>query len=143
MHDTLKLALLVAGFLHLIPLAAGISVPQVLAWNRELEKLNVLTRQLVWVHGAFIVLTVIGFGAISLLAAESMLQGTILGIAVAGFIGLFWGFRLCLQLFYFDARPWLTSLVLKVGYRTLTFLFAYFALVYLLTAAFNAKLIWQ
>jgi hypothetical protein len=143
MHETLKLALLVAGFLHLIPLTAGLSVPQVLSWRQELERLNPLTRQLIWVHGAFIVLTVVGFGAISLIAAESMLQGTILGVAVAGFMGLFWGLRLCLQLFFFNARPWLTTLFRKLGYRTLTCLFAYFVVVYFLAAAFNVKLIWQ
>jgi hypothetical protein len=142
MHQTLKVALLAAGFLHLIPLTAGLAVPQVLRWGRELNKLEPLTRQLILVYGAFIVLTIVCFGGISLVATESMLQGTVLGVCVAGFIGLFWSVRLVVQIFYFNARPWLTTWFRRVGYGTLTCLFTYFAVVYFLTAGFNLRLIW-
>jgi hypothetical protein len=143
MFGILKYALVAAGLLHLVPLAAGLCVPRVLRWGRDLNKLDPLLRQLIWVHGAFIVLTILGFGAITLFAAESMLKGTILDVGVAGFMGLFWLFRLLIQLFYFDPHPWLTNWFHKVGYKTLTFVFAYFFVVYFLTAGFNLRLIWR
>ncbi|HMC10472.1 MAG TPA: hypothetical protein VKH44_04250, partial [Pirellulaceae bacterium] len=62
---SLPLLILIGGILHFGILLASAAVPQVLDWRRELSKLDPLSRQLVWVHGAFIVLVIIGFGAIS------------------------------------------------------------------------------
>jgi hypothetical protein len=66
-----------------------------------------------------------------------MLQGTPLAAGTAAFIGIFWSLRLLIQLLYFDARPWLTNSFRTVGYKTLTFVFGYFSVVYLLTAGLN------
>ena len=46
------------------------------------------------------------------------------------FIAIFWLARLGIQLALFDAKPLLTSIVLKVGYHGLTAVFTYFAIVY-------------
>ena len=137
MVEILKVALLAAGVLHLVPLIAGLTVPRVLRWDQGLGKLDPLTRQLIWIHGAFIAITVLAFGLITVTAGESMLQGTPLAVGTAAFIGIFWSLRLLIQLFYFDARPWLTTSFRTVGYRTLTFVFGYFSVVYLLTAGVN------
>src|SRR5690349_14128540 len=123
MIEILKIALVTAGVLHLVPLSAGLTVPRVLRLNRELSRLDPLTRQLIWVHGTFIVVTILAFGLITVTSAESMLQGTPLAAGIAAFIGLFWLLRLLIQLFYFDARPWLTNSFRTVGYKTLTFIF--------------------
>jgi hypothetical protein len=141
MFEMLKVALLIAGVLHLAPLCAGLTVPRVLRWGSDLGKLDALTRQLIWVHGVFIAITVLSFGLITVTSGESMLQGTPLAVGTAAFIGLFWFLRLLIQLFYFDARPWLTNSFRTVGYQSLTFVFGYFSVVYLLTAAFNVILI--
>src|SRR5712692_10739276 len=141
MFEILKVALLIAGVLHLVPLGAGLTVPRVMGWGSDLGKLDALTRQLIWVHGVFIAITVLAFGLITVTAAESMLQGTPLAVGTAAFIGLFWFLRLLIQLFYFDARPWLTNSFLTLGYRSLTFVFGYFSVVYFLTAAFNLILV--
>lgn len=137
MREMLYGALLAAGGLHFGLLLASFSVPRVLAWDRELEKVNRLTRQLVWVHGGFIVLTIVGLGLISLVAADELLGGSMLALAVTLFTGVFWLGRLLVQLFYFDARPWLTTVWLKVGYRGLTVLFAFFTAVYFAAAWLN------
>jgi len=141
MFEMLKVALLIAGILHLLPLSAGLTMPRVLRWGSDLGKLDALTRQLFWVHGAFIVMTILAFGLITVTAADSMLQGTPLAIGIAAFIGFFWLLRLLIQLFYFDARPWLTNSFRTVGCNTLTFVFGYFSVVYLLTAWFNMILV--
>ena len=51
--------LCIGGLMHFGILIASALVPRVLDWRSELRKLNPLTRQLVWVHGVFIVLTII------------------------------------------------------------------------------------
>jgi hypothetical protein len=137
MANLIFLALMIAGVLHFGLLLASFSVPRVLRWDRELEKLNSLSRQLVLVHGGFIVLTIISFGTITLVAGQELLAGSVLAVAVTAFIGLFWACRLLIQLFYFDAQPWLTTPFRRIGYRALYAVFAYFTVVYLAAAWLN------
>jgi hypothetical protein len=130
----LETFLMVAGVLHFGILIASALVPKVLDWRGELRKLPSLFAQLVWVHGGFIVLTIIGLGAISVINASELASGTPLARSVCGFIALFWGTRVAVQFFYFDAKPFLTNLPLKLGYHGLTVVFTYLTLVYTLGA---------
>jgi hypothetical protein len=141
MLPLLTVLLQIAGACHFALLLASFSVPRVLRWQDELSRVNALTRQLVWVHGAYIVLTIIGFGIITVVATGDLLAGSVLAVAVNAFIGLFWLGRLLVQFFYFDAGPWLTTAFLKVGYRLLTVLFAFFTVVYLGAVWFNVRLL--
>jgi hypothetical protein len=134
----LPLLLTIAGFLHFGLLLAGFSAPRVLGWRTELTKVSPLTRQLVLVHGAFIVLTIIGFGLLTLVSGRELLAGNLLALTVTVFIGVFWTCRFLLQLFYFKAGPWLTTPFRKIGYRALYLVFAYFTVVYLAAAWVNA-----
>jgi hypothetical protein len=119
-----------AGVCHFGILIASALVPQVLDWKRELEKLPALFRELVWVHGAFIVLTIIGLGAISLINAAELAAGTGLARSFCAFAGIFWSTRLIVQFTVFDARPFLTTLLLTIGYHGLTVVFTLLSIVY-------------
>jgi len=125
----LQSLIFVSGILHFGTLLASAAVPQVLDWKAELRKLDRLTRQLVWVHGLFIVLTIIGFGFLTLLFPAELASGTALARGVCGFIAFFWSARLVIQFFVFDARPYLKSAFLKLGYHGLTLVFIYQAVV--------------
>jgi hypothetical protein len=122
------------GILHFGILLASAMVPRVLDWKRTLGKLDRLSQQVVWVHGAFIVLVIIGLGLLSVLFPGELAAGTPLARGVCLFIGLFWGARLILQLFVMDAKMYLTRAFLRVGYHGLTAVFAYHAVVYSLAA---------
>ena len=135
----LQWALVVAGVLHFGLLTAGLSTPRVLDWGNELRKVNSLTRQLVLVHGAFIILTIIAFGLITLLAGPALVAGDMTALLLTSFIGLFWLIRFFVQVFYFDARPWLTTRWRKLGYGALYGVFAYLSAVYLLAAWTNVS----
>jgi hypothetical protein len=126
----MKNLLLIAGILHFGILIASALVPKVLDWRGELRKLPSLFAQLVWVHGGFIVLTIIGLGAISVVNAAELASGTLLARSVCSFIALFWGTRLVVQFFYFDATPYLTRLPLKLGYHILTVVFMFLTMIY-------------
>jgi len=131
---TLEQLIFVGGILHFGILLASAAVPQVLDWKGSLAKLDNLTRQLVWVHGAFIVLVIVGFGLLSVFFATDLASGTPLARAVCFFVAFFWLARLFVQFFVFDTKPHLKSLLLKVGYHGLTVVFAYHAVVYSLAA---------
>ena len=88
------------------------------------------SRKIIWVHGAFIVLILISFGTLSVTMAPTLAAGTPLARALCGVIAIFWLLRLAVQLTFFDARPHLTTWFYKLGYHTLTVVFAYLATVY-------------
>ena len=127
---TLVTLIRIGGLLHFGILIASALTPRVLDWKRELQKLNPLTRQLVWVHGIFIVLTIIALGTIATTNAPQLALGGLLARSLCAFVALFWLARLSLQFALFDPREFLTSAALKLGYHGLTFVFAYLALIF-------------
>jgi len=120
----------IAGVLHFGLLLASALTPRVLDWRTELRPLSALSRHLIWVHGAFIVFTIIAFGTLSLAQAQNLADGSSLARWVCGIIALFWLARLVVQLFIFDAKPFLTNFGLKLGYHGLTAVFVYFSVVF-------------
>lgn len=122
--------LTIGGMLHFGILIASALVPQVLDWRGELRKLPRLFAQLVWVHGAFIVLAIAGFGALTLINARELASGTTLARSICGLIALFWGTRLAVQFFYFTPAGYLRTAVLRLGYHSLTVVFAYLTTVF-------------
>ena len=128
--NTVELLLRTAGVVQLGILTASFLVPRVLDWQRSLGGLPKLSRDLIWVHGAFIVLVIAGFGLVTLCEAPDLAQQTPLARAVCGLIGLFWLARLGVQFFVFDASPFLTSRFLRLGYYALTVAFLYLSVVF-------------
>src|SRR4051794_9849095 len=117
---TLADLLLLGGVCHFGILTASALVPRVLDWKGELKHLSPLSRHLIWTHGAFIVLTIVAFGVISVANAADLANGARVSRWFCGFVATFWGARLGIQLFLFDARPFLTNRFLKLGYHGLT-----------------------
>lgn len=126
----LELLITIGGVLHLGILIASALVPNTLDWRNELAKLRPLSRQLVWVHGVFIVLVIVAFGVLSLALAGSLADGTPLARGVCAFVATFWLARLGVQFFVFDAKPMLTNPLLRIGYHGLTVTFTVLVLVY-------------
>jgi hypothetical protein len=131
---TLTTLLLVGGLLHLAITSAGVVMTLVLDWRKNLACLSGLTRHIIWTHAGFVLMTIVAFGLVSLLCAADLAGGSPLARATCAFIALFWGTRLIIQFFLFDARPYLTNVLLKLGYHGLTAVFAYFTLTYGLAA---------
>jgi hypothetical protein len=131
---TLEWLIRFGGVFHLSLLIAGALAMRVLAWRTELRRLCDLSRHMIWTHAAFVVMTIVAFGVISLFNADVLSSGHRLARWFCGFVAIFWGSRLVVQFFVFDARPHLTSRFLAVGYHALTFVFAYLTAVYAYTA---------
>jgi hypothetical protein len=127
---TLHHALLVAGAMHFFILIASAMVPKVLDWKTELAKLTPFLRTLFWVYGVFIVLTIVSFGTLTLLHADAMARGETVARSVAAVMAVFWGARLVVQCFVFEARPVLTKAWMKLGYHALTVAFVFLAAAY-------------
>ena len=126
----LELLLRLAGMLHFAILLASALTPHALDWRKSLASLHPFLRRLFWVYGAFIVLVIVNFGVLTLVHADAMAAGLPVARALCSFIAVFWLARLGVQLFVFDARPFLTNWFYKLGYHGLTVVFIYFVFVY-------------
>ena len=126
----LETYLKIAGLLHFGVLIGSACVPRGLNWRENLAALHPFLRQLFWVYGLFIVLVIISFGTLTSMHSGAMVAGVPVARSPCAFIAVFWLARLVVQLFVFDARPFLTNWFYKIGYQGLTIVFTYFVAVY-------------
>jgi hypothetical protein len=126
----MKTSLLIGGVLHFVILIASALAPRVLDWRANLAALHPFLRRLFWVYGCFIVLVIISFGALTLVNADELLSGAPLPRSVCAIIAIFWLARLAVQFFVFDAKPFLTTTFLRIGYHGLTLLFTALVFIY-------------
>lgn len=127
---TLEMSILAAGLIHLAITSAGLVMTLVLDWRKNLAPLCALTRHIIWTHGVFVLLTIVGFGVVSLAFPAALASGEPLARAVCGFIAAFWLIRMLIGFFLFDAKPHLTNVPLKICYHALTVVFTFFVLCY-------------
>jgi len=126
----MKSLLLAGGLLHFVILIASAMTPRVLDWRANLAALHPFLRRLFWVYGSFIVLVIVSFGIVTLFHADELASGAPLPRSVCGIIAIFWLARLAVQFFVFDAKPFLTTTFLRLGYHGLTLLFIGLVLIY-------------
>lgn len=125
----LQTAIFLAGFGQLSVLVASSLVPIHLEWKTQLQSLPQLVRQLFWVYGGYVVLSIVSLGLISIVCSGELASGSLLARAVCTYITAFWAIRLSLQPFL-AAKPFLTKWWLRAGYHLLTVLFVSFTLVF-------------
>jgi hypothetical protein len=129
MEEALPNLLLAAGIGQLSVLIASALVPIRLNWREELRSLSRLHRQMYWVYGGYVVLSVISLGLISILNGRELASGTGLARGFCSYVAVFWGIRLCLQ-GVLDVKGHLSAWWLRAGYVGLTVLFASFTFIY-------------
>ncbi|MCA9034639.1 MAG: hypothetical protein KDA91_05890 [Planctomycetaceae bacterium] len=120
---SLETLIFISGILHLGTLLGSAQVPRELRFREELPQLNPMLRHWVIVAGGYIVLNIAAFGLLSLCLTRQLCDGSLLARAVCGYICIFWGIRLIIQLLFFDAKPYLRNTFLKAGYHGLTIVF--------------------
>jgi hypothetical protein len=127
LNSVFSLALWLAGAGHFCVLIASFQVPSRLHWKEDLEKLTVFNRKLVWVHGAFTVLTIVAFGILTLVFHGEMLRGDRAALGLALFIGAYWALRVAVDFFYYDHADWPKGRGFVAGHILLNLLFVYLA----------------
>jgi hypothetical protein len=118
-----------AGIGQLCVLVASALVPRQLNWRVEFAKLSRLHRQMYWVYGGYVVLSIIALGMISIVNAEELAGGGRLARSMCAYIAVFWAVRLSLQP-VLDVKEHLTAWWLAAGYHFLTLLFISFTVIY-------------
>ena len=126
----LETLIFISGILHLGTLIGSAQVPKELKFKEELPKVAPLMRHWILVAGAYVVLNLIAFGVISLTLSKELASGSPLARVFCGYVAIFWSFRLVVQFFVFDAKPYLRNWFLTLGYHGLTLVFTWHTLVY-------------
>ncbi|SHJ42725.1 hypothetical protein SAMN02745181_2033 [Rubritalea squalenifaciens DSM 18772] len=102
MKDYLVILIQLAGVGELVLVAASAFIPKALNWKEAMGNPNRLVRQLFWTYACYILACHLFFGLISVFAAEALICGGILAIALTTLMTLWWGVRILLQFFCFD-----------------------------------------
>ena len=129
MDTALARLIFLAGIGQLFVLMASALVPFRMKWRDELRGLSRLHRQMYWVYGGYIVLSIAALAAISIVNPRELASGSGLARGFCGYAALFWGIRTGLQAI-FDVKDHLTAWWLRVGYLVLTVIFAGLTIVY-------------
>ena len=118
-----------AGIAQLTVLIASALVPFRLNWREELRSLSWLHRQMYWVYGGYIVLSIIAFSMLSIFNSRELAGGSGLARGFCAYVAVFWGIRVALQAI-FDVKEHLTTWWIKTGYFALTLLFTTLTAIY-------------
>jgi len=86
------------GLLHAV-------FPRYFRWKEETAALNLLTRQILYVHTFFIALTVFLMGLLCVTCAADLIH-TSLGRRVCMGLAAFWGIRLIIQFYGYSSKLW-------------------------------------
>jgi alginate O-acetyltransferase complex protein AlgI len=127
-----------AGAGHFVILIASAQVPGRLRWREELAALSPLNRKFMWVQGAFTVLTIVAFGALTFVLRGELLRGERAALALATFIAFYWTARIAVDAFVFSHADWPRGRGMVVGHVLLTALFVALAATYGALVAWHA-----
>lgn len=129
MNELLPRLIWLAGLGQFCVLIASALVPLRLDWRNQFKCLPPLHRQMYWVYGGYVVLSIVAFAFISAFNFGELAAGSGLARAFCAYVALFWGIRVLLQ-GVLQVKEHLTTWWLTAGYHGLTLLFAYFTFVY-------------
>ncbi len=129
MDALLTRLIFIAGVGQLGVLIASALVPFRLNWRNELRGLSRLHRQMYWVYGGYVVLSILAFATLSIFNSRELASGSGLARGFCAYVAVFWGIRVALQA-VFDVKEHLTAWWLRAGYFALTLMFAGFTIVY-------------
>ncbi len=124
-------ALWLAAVGHFCILGASFQAPYRLGWKSDLAKLMPFNRKLMWVYGAYTVFNIIAFGVLTLVLHGELLRGDRAALALAVFIGTYWGVRVLVDIFYYGHADWPKGRAFAAGHILLLFLFGALAGTYL------------
>lgn len=101
----MELQLKIIGGLLIVLALMHVVFPKYFDWVNELKSLNLINRQVMYVHTFFIGLTVFLMGVLCLTCADELIM-TALGKKICLGLGIFWLVRLLIQFFGYSAELW-------------------------------------
>jgi len=126
----LELAMRVAGALMIALALVHPYFARRLRWQEELTKVDLLTRQVFFVHMLFLCLVLFWMGMMALWMPELLLSPAPLPLLVTGGIAIFWATRLVVQWAVYRPELWRGKPFETKVHWAFTFLWSYFTAVF-------------
>lgn len=101
----MELHLRIIGWLLLALSVLHLFFPRYFNWKEELERLQLINKQMMQVHTLFVVLVVILMGLLCLVITPEEV-GSPLGSKIMLGFGVFWLVRLAVQFFWYSPKLW-------------------------------------
>jgi hypothetical protein len=92
----------VAAVLQWLVASSNLFAARIFAYREELAKLSPFVREVFIVQNIYIMTTVAMFGIVSIVFTPELAGGSALGRFLSGFLAIFWGGRIIIQLVFYD-----------------------------------------
>ncbi len=127
-----KVLLETAAALQLGIAILNLFLVKLLRWQKDVERMPLLLREVFQVHAWFISITLTIFAILTWQFASEMAQGVSpIAAWVAACIGWFWGIRAVLQVTYYSSSHWRGLPARTLAHIALLILYGGFAVLYL------------
>ncbi len=93
----------IAGILMLLTASSNLFAARMLDYRGNLARVSPIVRDIFWVQNLFIEIVLVGFAFACFFFAADLAGQSSFGRFFSGFLALFWGLRLLIQLFFYDA----------------------------------------
>ncbi len=100
--NRVEVHLWVAGVLQWLIASSNLFAARIFAYRAEIAKLSPFVREVFIVQNIYIMAIVSMFGIVSIVFASELAGGSGLGRFLSGFLAVFWGGRIIIQLFFYD-----------------------------------------
>lgn len=131
--STLAVLLQVAAIVQFIVALLNLALTRIVGWQHQLQRVPPLMREVFHVHSWFVSLTVAIFAVLTWRFASAMVEGSSEPATwLAAAIGIFWGVRTMLQIFYYSPSHWRGRLGPTVLHVALLLVYGSMSAVYLL-----------
>lgn len=101
----MELQLQITGMLFIALAFVHLIFPKYFNWEKELQSLNLINREMMRVHTIFIALTVFLMGLLCVTSPQELTQ-TAFGKKIAFGLAVFWTTRLFIQFFGYSSALW-------------------------------------
>jgi hypothetical protein len=127
----------ITGVLFIILALIHVGFPKYFNWNKELQSLSLINRQMMTIHTFFVALTVFFMGVLCLTSANELIE-TNLGKKISLGLGMFWTIRLIIQFWGYSTQLWKGKKFETLMHLLFSTLWTYFSSVFI-TAYFHQQ----
>ena len=106
MNSLLSSSLIGVGIAQVILGFAHAFFKKYFNWDQELKPVNLLTRQIFYVHTFFIAFVVVLFGVLTIVCYQELLVPSKMALIITALLFLFWTVRLIFQFLVYSSKLW-------------------------------------
>jgi len=125
----MNLHLKLIGIILIVLALIHIIFPKYFNWDKELNSLSLINRQMILVHTFFIALTIFLMGVLCLTSTNELIH-TDLGKQISAGLGFFWTVRLFIQFFGYSSKLWRGKVFETIIHIVFIFLWTYLGIIF-------------